>query len=158
MDNKFFMYHYNTKLGFDQRPISEIGCTLCVAAYYVSYLTGNFVSPVHLNQILKENNGYVGNNLINWLQIAHLFNLQPYAEINKYEHPSKLFQSPIVVSVDGSIYGYPKHFLFVKDYIYNKNDFSVFDPADPDSTKLMSRFGKDSLKNSIYSQIKYLPK
>jgi len=159
MQRIFDMSRYYTRLGFSKYKIHEKGCGVVALAEYLTFLSGELVHPVELNQILVEHSGFMNGGEIWWLRVAQIFDLGHDIELwneqrGHIDIKKKLF--PAIISVDGlEIEGYQTHFVFGKGLIQRNEDILISDPWDEDIKSVMGYYNRGNIRESVFSYIRF---
>lgn len=108
----------NIKLGFSSNTtIGSHGCTITCIAMWLSYYYKKNITPVQVNERLKEVDGFANYNLVIWSKLKEAF---PGVEFEwrgkSYDNSVVSDNLPCLVEVDGTRIGGTKHWvLYVGD-------------------------------------------
>ena len=128
-------------------------------AEYLTFLSGELVHPVELNQILVEHSGFMNGGEIWWLRVAQIFELDHEIELwnesrGHIDIKKKVF--PSIISVDGlEVEGYQTHFVFAKGLMCRNEDILISDPWDEDITSVMEFYNRGNIRESVFSYVRF---
>jgi hypothetical protein len=145
---------YDTAYLWSGNPtIERWGCALTSASMILNYYNHPNTPATLNNWLVRQNDGYLSNGLINWLAVSRYSNIGSNSSSPALEYQRQAGQNSNLVNelVSGrpAILNVPGHFVVAKSQL--DNSFGINDPAYSDRQTLAS------YNNSFSSLISYKP-